>query len=103
MVVIKTPDEIELMRRANRIVAEVLDALREMARPGVSTADMETKAEKMLAKAGARSAFKGYLGSSGSFPSVLCASINSEVVHGIPSSKRVLEEGDIISLDFGAI
>jgi len=103
MIVIKSPEEIELMRRANRIVAETLQAMREMIRPGISTADLEAKAEKMLEKAGASSAFKGYKGIAGPFPSVLCASINDEVVHGIPSKKRILKEGDIISLDFGAI
>ncbi len=103
MIVIKSPEEIELMRRANRIVAETLEAMREMIKPGVSTADLEAKAEKMLDKAGALPAFKGYMGAAGPFPSVLCASINDEVVHGIPSKKRVLKEGDIISLDFGSI
>ncbi len=103
MIIIKTPDEIELMRHADRIVAEVLNALREMIRPGITTADMEAEAEKRLEKAGAKSAFKGYPGAHGPFPSVLCASINDEVVHGIPSPKRVVEEGDIVSLDFGAI
>ena len=103
MIVIKTPEEIKLMRRANQIVAEVLDALREMVRPGVTTAALEAEAERRLKKAGAESAFKGYQGSKGPFPSVLCASVNNEVVHGIPSPKRVLEEGDLISLDFGAI
>jgi len=103
MIVIKTLDEIKLMRRANRIVAEVLSALRDMVRPGVTTADLEEEAEKRLEKSGAEAAFKGYPGAKGPFPSVLCASVNEEVVHGIPTRRRVLEEGDIISLDFGAI
>ena len=103
MIIIKTPDEIDLMRRADRIVAEVLETLRENVKPGLTTADLEKMAEEGLERNGAQSAFKGYPGPRGPFPSVLCASINDEVVHGIPSKERVLEEGDIVSLDFGSI
>ncbi len=86
------------MRRSNRIVVQVLNELRECARPGVSTMDLETRAKKLLEKEpNAKPAFLGYRG----YPAVLCASINEEVVHGIPSDQRVLREGDILSLDFG--
>ncbi|MFN2376088.1 MAG: type I methionyl aminopeptidase [Candidatus Binatia bacterium] len=101
MIELKTEAEIERMRRPARITAEILAALREKARPGVSTADLDREAEKMIAKAGARSAFKNYRVGSAVFPAVLCASVNDEIVHGIPSESRRLAEGDIIGLDFG--
>ncbi len=85
------------MHRAGLVVWNVLNALREMVKPGVSTMDLEKLAEQRSAEHGARPAFKGYLG----YPCVLCASINQEVVHGIPSGSRKLREGDIVSLDFG--
>jgi len=85
------------MYRAGQVVWEVLNELRGLVRPGVSTMDLEKAAEKRASSHGARPAFKGYLG----YPCVLCASINEEVVHGIPSPRRKLAEGDIISLDFG--
>jgi len=86
------------MRLANQLVTQVLAALAEAARPGVSTADLDALAEEQIRHAGAEPAFKGYRG----FPATLCASINEEVVHGIPSRTRVLKTGDIISLDVGA-
>nr|WP_305070908.1 M24 family metallopeptidase [Myxococcus sp. AS-1-15] len=85
------------MREAGRIVADVLDALEQAVAPGITTWELDALAEKMTAERGARPAFKGYLG----FPCVLCASINDEVVHGIPSRKRKLVEGDLMKLDFG--
>nr|WP_305036161.1 type I methionyl aminopeptidase [Myxococcus sp. AB025B] len=85
------------MREAGRIVADVLDALEQAVVPGITTWELDALAEKMTAERGARPAFKGYLG----FPCVLCASINDEVVHGIPSRKRKLVEGDLMKLDFG--
>ena len=97
-VVLKSPQEIEKMRHAGRVTHDVLRVLRAHVKPGVTTLDLDKVAEEELAKVGAKAAFKGY----GGFPAVLCASINSEVVHGIPSAKRVLKEGDIVSLDFGA-
>lgn len=103
MIKIKNSEELAIMREANRIVAEALQAMREKVRPGTTTADLEAIAENKLKKTGAKSAFLGYPGSKKPFPSVLCASVNEEVVHGIPSPKRVLEEGDIVSLDFGVI
>jgi methionyl aminopeptidase len=97
---LKSHAEIDRMRRPARIVAEVLAALREMVRPGVPTADLDRAAERMIQRAGARSAFKNYRVGGAVFPAVLCVSVNEEVVHGIPSS-RALREGDIVSLDFG--
>jgi methionyl aminopeptidase len=98
-VVLKSSKEIEKMRRAGHVVRQVLEQVRAAVKPGVTTADLDKVAEEVLKGFGAKAAFKGYHG----YPAVLCASVNSEVVHGIPSSKRVLKEGDIISLDFGAI
>jgi methionyl aminopeptidase len=97
-IILKSPDEIEKMRRSNQIVAEILEEIKEAVRPGVSTRELNERAEGLLKRRNARSAFKGYSG----FPAALCTSINEQVVHGIPSD-RVLKEGDIVSLDFGAI
>ena len=87
------------MRRAGQVVREVLELVRGKVRPGATTLDLERAAEARLKELGVKAAFKGYHG----FPCVLCTSVNSEVVHGIPSQKRVLKEGDIVSVDFGAI
>jgi len=87
------------MRRAGQVVREVLELVRSQVKPGATTLDLENTAEARLAELGVKAAFKGYHG----FPCVLCTSVNSEVVHGIPSPKRVLKEGDIVSLDFGAV
>ena len=97
MVSLRTSEEIELMRRANLIVAEVLLELKSLVRPGVTTARLDERAEEMIRGRGATPAFKGY----GGFPASICVSINDEVVHGIPSHKRVLEEGDIVGIDCG--
>ena len=96
MVILKLPDEIEKARASNRIVAEVLSKLREQVKPGVKTKDLDKFAEEIAEKRGAKPAFKGYHG----YPHSLCISINEVVVHGMPSA-RVLEEGDIVGLDFG--
>ena len=98
-IVIKTAKEVEKMRRAGEIVREVLHAVRAMVKPGVTTLELENVADKMIAEAGAKPAFKGYHG----FPCVLCTSLNDQVVHGIPSAKTVLREGDILSVDCGAV
>jgi methionyl aminopeptidase len=98
-IVIKTAKEVEKMRRAGEIVRGVLHAVRAMVKPGVTTLELENVAEKMIADAGAKPAFKGYHG----FPCVLCTSLNDQVVHGIPSAKTVLREGDILSVDCGAV
>ena len=99
MIILKTPSEIEKMRVSNLVVVEVLEILRENVRPGVTTMDLERIAESETRKRGAIPAFKGYR----DFPYCLCTSINDEVVHGMPSPKRVLNEGDILSLDFGVL
>ncbi|SMC26117.1 methionine aminopeptidase, type I [Desulfacinum hydrothermale DSM 13146] len=99
MITLKSPEEIDKIRKACRIVAEVLTRLREAVEPGVSTWDLNALSEELAAERGAKPAFKGYHG----FPHALCTSVNEEVVHGMPSKKRVLKEGDIISLDFGVI
>ena len=94
---LKSAPEIDRMRRAGRIVAEILDALEAAVAPGVTTWELDQIAERLIKEKGARSAFKGYRG----FPAVLCASVNHEVVHGIPSRTRKLAEGDLMKLDFG--
>lgn len=101
MIVLKSRDEIEIMRRANLIVAEVLAALAEVTRPGTCTGELDRVAEGITLKRGAQPAFKGYAVGDRVFPSSVCVSINEEVVHGIPSNSRVLQEGDIVGLDFG--
>lgn len=98
-VVLKSSQEIEKMRRAGRLVREVLELVRSKVKPGATTYDLEKAAEARLKELGVKAAFKGYHG----FPCVLCTSINSEVVHGIPSPKRVLQQGDIVSVDFGVV
>jgi len=96
-VILKTPAEIELMREANRIVADTLVMLSEKIRPGVTTWQLDAWAEKFARKRGGSPAFKGYRG----YPASLCVSINQQVVHGIPSKKVVIREGDVVSIDFG--
>jgi methionyl aminopeptidase len=96
---LKSTKEIDTMRGASRIVAEILIELRESIREGATTADMDKIAEDLTLKKKAKPAFKGYRG----FPASLCISVNDQVVHGIPSPKRVLKNGDIVGLDFGVI
>lgn len=100
---LKTAAEIEKMRRSGRVVREVLELVRGMVKPGVTTWDLEAVAASKTAELGATPAFKGYNGATGPYPCVLCTSVNEEVVHGIPSAKRVLREGDIVSIDFGVV
>jgi methionyl aminopeptidase len=99
MVTIKSKEEVEKMRRASQVVAETLLKVGEFIKPGVSTLDLDRLAEENIRSHGMIPSFKGYLG----FQHTLCTSINEEVVHGIPSEKRVLKEGDIIGVDCGAI
>jgi len=99
MIIYKSREEIETMDRCNRVVAQILAELKGQVEPGVTTADLDRLAESMCKDAGVRPAFKGYRG----YPCVLCTSVNEEVVHGIPSPKKVLKEGDIIGLDFGVV
>src|SRR5499425_1573797 len=94
---LRSADEIEKMHRAGLIVHEVLTTLRSSVRPGMTTMDLEKIAEEKIADKPGHPAFKGYRG----YPCVLCTSVNSEIVHGIPSPKRKLCNGDIVSIDFG--
>jgi methionyl aminopeptidase len=87
------------MRRSGRIVRQVLDSVRDAVAPGVTTMDLERIAEKKIRDSGAKPAFKGYY----DYPCVLCTSVNNEIVHGIPSERRVLKEGDIVSIDTGVV
>ncbi len=99
MIYLKSKSEIELMRHAGRITAEALNLLQESIAPGMSTWDLDMIADEKCRKLGVIPAFKGYQG----FPASLCVSINDEVVHGIPSKKRIIKEGDIVGMDFGVI
>ena len=94
----KTLDQIKLMREAGKVVGETLELIKSAIEPGVTTNDLDRIAEENLRKHGATSSFKGYHG----FPATICASVNEEVVHGIPSD-RIIREGDVVSIDFGAI
>jgi methionyl aminopeptidase len=98
MIILKTPDEIAVMAKASRVVAEALLVLKDAVKPGVTTDELDKLAESEIRSRGAMPAFKGYR----NYPKTLCASVNEQVVHGIPS-KRVLKEGDIVGLDLGAI
>ena len=97
-IIIKSAEEIAAMRQAGRIVGIVLEILRRQVKPGMKTKELDIIAAREVARLGAKPSFKGYRG----FPAALCVSVNDEVVHGIPG-KRLLREGDIVSLDFGAI
>jgi methionyl aminopeptidase len=105
MIFLKSNQEIEIMRVANRIVSEILAELREVIRPGIATGEIDRIAAELIRKKGARSAFKGYQIRNGivPFPATICISLNDEVVHGIPSTQRVIKNGDVVSLDFGVI
>lgn len=98
MITYKSKFELNLMRTAGKIVAEVLAELTNMVNPGISTWELDNKAEKLILNNNAIPSFKGYHG----YPATICSSINEEVVHGIPSKNRILREGDIISIDVGA-
>lgn len=97
MIILKSPREINIMRKANQIVAKTHEYLEELIEPGISTAEINKKGDAFIREHGAEPSFKGYRG----FPASICVSINDEVVHGIPNSKRILQEGDIVSLDIG--
>ncbi len=99
MINIKNADEIRLMKNAGRLAAKVLDSLAEIIRPGVSTMELEHAAAEIIRSGGGTPSFKGYRG----YPAGICASINEEVVHGIPSPDRILSEGDIIGVDVGVL
>lgn len=99
MINCKSQSELAKMRRSGHAVRQVLEMLRAMVSPGVSTMDLERAAEEKIKELGAKSAFKGYH----DYPCVLCTSVNNEIIHGIPSEKRVLKEGDIVSIDCGVV
>ncbi|MDI6790540.1 MAG: type I methionyl aminopeptidase [Thermodesulfobacteriota bacterium] len=98
-IILKSPWENEKMRVSNAIVAEVLETLREKIRPGIATIELDESARQMVCARKAEPAFLGYRG----YPFSLCVSVNNEVVHGLPAATRILKEGDIVSLDFGAV
>jgi methionyl aminopeptidase len=98
MIIVKSPREIELMRVAGKVIAKVFEEMETFVRPGVSTLDIANKAEEIILANGCTPTFKGYNG----FPGAICVSVNETLVHGIPSSKIILKEGDIVSLDVGA-
>lgn len=98
MIVCRSAAELDKMRAAGRLVGDVLTAMRAMVAPGVTTGELDALAERLISDAGATPAFKGYHG----YPATICASVNEEVIHGIPSAQRVLREGDVISIDVGA-
>jgi methionyl aminopeptidase len=103
MIVLKTSREIETLREANRIVAEILERLAEMVRPGVTTAELDSVAEAMIRQAKAKAAFKGYqMRNNKPYPAAICSSVNDEIVHGIPGP-RILKEGDIVGVDVGVV
>lgn len=102
MIYLKSRAEIETMRRASVIVAEVLATLKETVRPGMTTLELDELAERMTYERGAKPAFKGYAVADKVFRHSLCTSVNEEIVHGVPSD-RVLEEGDILGMDFGVV
>ena len=99
MITIKTDSEIEYMLKAGRVVAEAFDTLEKYVKPGISTGELDRIAEEIILGRNAKPSFKGYYG----FPASICASVNNEVVHGIPNKDRILNEGDIISIDCGAV
>ncbi len=99
MIILKSLQEIEKIRKACLMVADVLDRIRGMVRPGVTTQELDEFAERFIIAAGAKPAFKGYRG----YPKTLCTSVNNEVIHGIPSKDAVLKQGDIVSVDVGTI
>jgi methionyl aminopeptidase len=99
MIILKSLQEIDKIRKACLIVADVLESIRGMVRPGITTQELDEFAERFIVAAGAKPAFKGYRG----YPKTLCTSVNNEVIHGIPSKDAVLKQGDIVSVDVGTI
>ncbi|MDZ7798075.1 MAG: type I methionyl aminopeptidase [Patescibacteria group bacterium] len=97
MVIIKTTKEIEIIREGGKILAEVINTLVKKSKPGISTLELDKIADKLMHEKGGQPSFKGYQG----FPAAICASLNDEVVHGIPSEDKILKEGDIFSIDAG--
>ncbi|HSU91050.1 MAG TPA: type I methionyl aminopeptidase, partial [Sporolactobacillaceae bacterium] len=102
MINLKTPAEIAVMRKSNRIVAEILDELVAAVRPGITTDELDQISEEATYRKGAKPAFKNYKPGDVVYPKCLCVSVNNEIVHGIPSSRK-LKSGDIVGLDFGVV
>ncbi len=98
-IVCKSATELEKMRQSGHVVRQVLDTVKAMVKPGITTMDLERAAANQIEELGAKPAFKGYY----DYPCVLCTSVNQEIVHGIPSERRVLKEGDIVSIDCGVV
>ena len=98
-VTVKTPEELELMRKAGKILAKVHEELGKVIKPGLSTRDIDRIGEELIRSYGCEPSFKGYQG----YPASICVSVNEEVVHGIPDSRHYIDEGDIVSLDAGVI
>lgn len=105
MIIRKSPEELQKMRRSGRILAQTIEEVMDAVAPGQTTADLDAVAEHRIRAEGAVPSFLGYGGGRGAppFPGSICASFNDEIVHGIPSANRILREGDVLSLDFGAI
>lgn len=104
MIILKTIDEIKKMEYANKIIAELLyDVIPSIIKPGITTYELDRVAEEFIIKKAAKPGFKGYRAGRTPFPSTLCISVNEEVVHGIPSRRRILKEGDVVSIDVGTI
>jgi methionyl aminopeptidase len=103
MIIIKTSNEIKLIREANRIAAVIIREIKDLIKPGVSTFELDQWAENRITELNAKPAFKGFRSGDRVFKATLCTSINNEVVHGIPSKERILKEGDIIGIDVGTI
>jgi methionyl aminopeptidase len=104
MIYIKTPAEIEKMRKSCRIIGELLDALETIIRPGISTLEIDKFAEDFIGSRGGKPSFKGYrVDGLPPFPGSICASVNEQIVHGIPSAKKILQDGDIIGIDVGVV
>ncbi|MFH1201212.1 MAG: methionyl aminopeptidase, partial [bacterium] len=103
MIIIKTPEEIEIIREGGKHLARVLSKVKEIIKPGVSTKDLDVYVEKLIREMGDSPAFLNYRpkGANKPYPASLCVSVNNEVVHGIPSKNRILKEGDIVALDLG--
>lgn len=99
MINCRSQAELDKMRRSGKVLRQVLDTVRAKVAPGISTMDMERVAEDKIRELGAKPAFKGYY----DYPCVLCTSVNNEIIHGIPSEKRILKEGDIVSIDCGVV
>ena len=101
MIIIKNCQEIEAMRRGGKILAQIMDEIGRAIAPGINTQDLDKLAEKLVFDNGGRPAFKGQGGKKNPYPATICASINSEIVHGLPNKKKIIQEGDLVKIDIG--